>query len=65
MYYYRIFDDKDELNFFKSSLPYEKVIEYMRQYEKEHEEYDNREFVAYLYKFDKEAGFIEVTNIYY
>ncbi len=65
MYYYRIFDDKDELNFFKSSLPYEKVIEYMRQYEKEHSEYDNREFVSYLNKFDKEAGFIEVTNIYY
>ncbi len=65
MYYYRIFDDKDELNFFKSSLPYEKVIEYMRQYEKEHDEYDNREFVTFLNKFDSEAGFIEVTNIYY
>jgi len=65
MYYYRIFDDKDELNFFKSSLPYEKVNEYMRQYEKEHQEYDNKEFVNYLNKFDKDAEFIEVTNIYY
>jgi hypothetical protein len=46
-------------------LPYEKVIEYMRQYEKEHDEYDNREFVTFLNKFDSEAGFIEVTNIYY
>ncbi|MBN1633812.1 MAG: hypothetical protein JW917_06580 [Ignavibacteria bacterium] len=65
MNYYRIFDDKDELNFFKSSLPYEKVMEYMRQYEKEHQVYLNKEFVEYLNKFDKEAELIEVTNIYY
>ncbi len=65
MFYYRIFDDKDELNFFKSSFEYEKIVELMQQYEKEHQEYLNCEFIDFLKKRDSEAEIIEVTNIYY
>ena len=65
MFYYRIFDDKEELNFFKSSLGYEKIRELMTEYEKSHQEYINRDFISYLKEQDSEAEIIEVTNIYY
>lgn len=65
MFYYRIFDDKEELNFFKSSLSYEKIRQLMTEYEKSHQEYINRDFIIYLKEQDKEAEIIEVTNIYY
>ncbi|MGB9695931.1 MAG: hypothetical protein ACP5P3_01420 [Ignavibacteria bacterium] len=65
MYYYRIFDDKDELNFFKSSLDYQKILELLKEYEKNHQEYINSEFLKYLRQYDEEAEFIEITNIYY
>lgn len=65
MFYYRIFDDKEELNFFKSSLNYEKIRELMTDYEKTHQVYINKEFIKYLKKFDSEAEIIDVTNIYY
>jgi hypothetical protein len=65
MFYYRIFDDKEELNFFKSSLSYEKIRELMAEYEKSHQEYINKDFISYLKKQDKETEIIEVTNIYY
>ena len=65
MFYYRIFDDKEELNFFKSSMSYEKIRELMSEYEKSHQEYVNKDFISYLKKQDAEAEIIEVTNIYY
>lgn len=65
MFYYRIFDDKEELNFFKSSLNYEKIRELMTEYEKSHQEYINRDFISYLKEQDKDTEIIEVTNIYY
>ncbi|MGV8016762.1 MAG: hypothetical protein AB2L26_01065 [Ignavibacteria bacterium] len=34
MYYYRIFDDKEELNFFKSSLDYAGIAGLLKEYEK-------------------------------
>jgi hypothetical protein len=65
MFYYRIFDDKEELNFFKSSLSYEKIQEYMAEYEKSHQEYINKDFISYLKEKDDKTEIIEVTNIYY
>jgi hypothetical protein len=65
MFYYRIFDDKEELNFFKSSLSYEKIRKLMSEYEKLHHEYINKDFIEYLKEQDKETEIIEVTNIYY
>ena len=65
MFYYRIFDDKEELNFFKSSLSYEEIRELMNKYEKSHQEYINKDFISYLKEQDKETEIIDVTNIYY
>lgn len=65
MFYYRIFDDKEELNFFKSSFEYEKIAALMSEFEKTHEEYCNADFVCFLKEKDKEAEIIDVTNIYY
>ena len=65
MYYYRIFDDKDELNFFKSSFEYNKIQELIKEYEKNSQEYINPDFIGFLKKQDSEAELIDVTNIYY
>jgi len=65
MYYYRIFDDKEELNFFKSSLKYAEISGLLKEYEKTHSEYINRDFIVFLKEKDKDAEMIEVTNIYY
>lgn len=65
MFYYRIFDDKEELNFFKSTFEYEKIAALMSEFEKTHDEYCNADFIKFLKERDKEAEIIEVTNIYY
>jgi hypothetical protein len=65
MFYYRIFDDKEELNFFKSSLEYQKIAELMKEFEASHSEYYNRDFIVFLKTHDTEAEIIDVTNIYY
>jgi hypothetical protein len=65
IYYYRLFDDNEELDFLKSSLGYEKIRELLTEYESKHNEYFNKEFVEFMKKQDPEAEIIEVTNIYY
>ena len=65
MYYYRIFDDNEELDFLKSTLEYEKIRDLMKEFEKNNSEYFNRNFVDFLRVQDPDADIIEVTNIYY
>ncbi|MFI5252627.1 MAG: hypothetical protein ACHQQQ_09390 [Bacteroidota bacterium] len=65
MYYYRIYDDKEELNFLKSSLAQKRVRELLNEYEKDHQEYYNNEFVEFLKGFDPNAELIDVINITY
>jgi hypothetical protein len=64
-FYYRIFDDNEEMDFLKTTLEYEKIMSMMKDYEKKHEKYFNKEFVDFLRSIDTEAEIIEVTNIYY
>jgi hypothetical protein len=63
--YYRIYDDKEELNYFKSSLNHEEVENYLRSYEKKHNKYFNPEFIEYLREFDNRAELIKVEDISY
>jgi hypothetical protein len=63
--YYRIYDDKEELNYFKSSLSHEEVENYLRSYEKKHNKYFNPEFIEYLREFDNRAELIKVEDISY
>ena len=65
IYYYRIFDDTEKLNYIKSSLSHEEVEHWLREYEKNHQQYLNPEFISYLHKHDSEAEIIEINDISY
>ncbi|GAB4298684.1 MAG: hypothetical protein Kow0098_24250 [Ignavibacteriaceae bacterium] len=64
-FYYRIYDDKEKLNYLKTSLTHKQVEKYLKAYEKDHSKYFNPEFVEYLKKYDKRAELIEVSDISY
>jgi hypothetical protein len=65
LYYYRIFDDKEKLNYVKSSLPHDKVEHWLKEYERTHQKYFNPEFISFLHEHDPEAEIIEVSDISY
>ena len=65
LFYYRIFDDKEKLNYLKSSLCHEEVEHWLKEYEKTHQKYFNPEFITYLQKHDPEAEIIEISDISY
>lgn len=64
-FYYRIYDDKEEKNYFKSSLEQAKIKALLKEYEKTHEEYYNSEFVNFVKEQDPEVELIEMHNIFY
>jgi hypothetical protein len=65
LFYYRIFDDKEKLNYLKSSLSHEEVEHWLSEYEKTHQKYFNPEFITYLQEHDPEAEIIEISDISY
>ena len=65
IYYYRIFDDTEKLNYLKSSLSHEEVESWLREYESTHQKYFNPEFINYLREHDSEAEIIEISDISY
>lgn len=65
LYYYRIFDDKEKLNYMKSSLPHDEVERWLKEYERTHQKYFNPEFIHYLHEHDPEAEIIEVSDMSY
>jgi hypothetical protein len=65
LFYYRIFDDKEKLNYLKSSLCHEEVEHWLKEYEKIHQKYFNPEFIGYLREHDPEAEIIEISDISY
>jgi hypothetical protein len=65
LYYYRIFDDKEKLNYVKSSFPHDKVEHWLKEYERTHQKYFNPEFISFLHEHDPEAEIIEVSDISY
>lgn len=65
MHYYRIYDDHEELNFFKSTLEEKKIEELLKEFERERKQYFNLDFVDFLKKKDLDAEIIEVENISY
>jgi len=64
-FYYKIYDDKEELNYLKCSLQHDKVEEYLKEYEKTHQKYFNPEFINFLQEHDHEAEIIKVSDISY
>ncbi len=65
IFYYKIFDDKEKLNYMKSSLCHKELEDLLKEYEQKHQKYFNPEFVQFLKKKDKEAELIEVSDISY
>jgi hypothetical protein len=65
LFYYRIFDDKEKLNYLKSSLSHEQVEKWLREYEGGHQKYVNPEFIEFLSRHDPEAEIIEISDISY
>jgi hypothetical protein len=65
LFYYRIFDDKEKLNYLKSSLSHEEVEHRLKEFEKTHQKYFNPEFINYLHEHDPEAEIIEISDISY
>jgi len=65
LYYYRIFDDKEKLNYMKSTLPHEQVEHWLKEYERTHQKYFNPEFITYLHEHDPEAEIIDISDISY
>jgi len=65
MHYYRIYDDHEEMSFFKSSFNEKTVREHLVAFEKDHKQYFNSDFVAFLKTKDKDAETIEIHNLTY
>jgi hypothetical protein len=65
LYYYRIYDDKEKLNYLKSSLSHNEVEHWLKEYESAHQKYFNPEFIHYLHEHDPEAEIIEVSDMSY
>ncbi len=65
LYYYRIYDDKEKLNYLKSSLTHNEVEHWLKEYEGAHQKYFNPEFISFLQEHDPEAEIIEVSDISY
>ncbi|PIW70305.1 MAG: hypothetical protein COW08_02585 [Ignavibacteriales bacterium CG12_big_fil_rev_8_21_14_0_65_30_8] len=64
-YYYKIYDDKEELNYLRCTLPHDKVEELLTEYEKTHQKYFNPEFISYIQEKGYEAEIIKVSDISY
>lgn len=65
-YYYRIFfDDNESKNYMKCKLTHKQVEKYLKDYEKTHQKFINKEFVDFLKKYDRTAELIEISDISY
>jgi hypothetical protein len=65
IFYYRIYDDKEQKSYFKCSFDHKAIEKFMKKYKATHQEYYNLDFVNFLKKNDPEAELIEIHNIYY
>jgi hypothetical protein len=65
MYYYRIYDDKEKLSFFKSSLDQRVIDELKKEYEKGRQVFTNEEFLEFLRTKDPEAELISIAEVDY
>jgi hypothetical protein len=65
LFYYRIYDDKEDFNFIKSTFDHKKMEALLKEFEKTHKKYLNKTFIKYLQKSDPKAEIIEVSEISY
>jgi hypothetical protein len=65
LFYYKIYDDTDEVNFFRSALDRKSISELLKEYERKHQKYVNPDFVEFIREHDPEAELIAVDTITY
>lgn len=65
MHYYRIYDDHEELNFFKSTFDDKKIQDFVKEFEDHRQKCYNCDFVEFLKKKDVDAELIEIHNVSY
>ena len=64
-HYYRIYDDREQFNYIRTSLKEQELRKMLKQFEKKNQEYYNTDFLTFLKQRGVNAGLIEVTNVYY
>jgi mevalonate pyrophosphate decarboxylase len=64
-FYYRIYDDEERFNYFRTTFEEKKIRRMLKKYEKDHQEYHNAAFVEFLREHDSKAELIEVAHISY
>ena len=64
-YYFRIYDDEEQFNYFRTIFQEKKIRTMLKKFEKIHQEYHNAAFVEFLKKHDPKAELIEVARISY
>ncbi|HAV23991.1 MAG: hypothetical protein A2X67_07355 [Ignavibacteria bacterium GWA2_55_11] len=65
MYYYRIYDDKEQLNFFKSSLDRKTIDAFKLEFERDHRSCCNPDFLKFLKTRDQEVETFTISDISY
>jgi len=63
--YFRIYDDNEEKNYFKTVLTRKREEKLIKDFEKKQERYINTEFITYLKKYDPDAEIIKIETISY
>lgn len=65
MYYYRIWDDKEELHYFKSNLDRTTIDRMKVEFESGRKVFTNTEFLDFLRKKDPEVEMISIMEVDY
>ncbi len=65
LFYYRIYDDTEDKNYFKSTLNHKEVEEQIKLYEKRHKKFLNSTFVKFINKIDPQAELIKISDVSY
>ena len=64
-YYYKIYDDQEQFNYFRTRCEAKKVRSLLKKYEKAHQEYYTAEFLKLLKQVDPKAELIDIEPISY
>jgi len=65
LFYYKIYDDCGNLNYFKSSLSYKDIVKCIEEFKTNNDEYLNTTFFEYMKTLDKDFQEIEINEIFY
>ncbi len=64
-FYYRIYDDEEKFNYFRSTCTEKRIRQMLKKYEEKRQEYHNAGFLEFLRKQDPRAEMIDVAIISY